>query len=121
MSTFKAFLRNHSGHLVAGASAIIATGVGTGTIIWDNRVGRNHTVNDLDAKINGIDAKIDSVRADINRVEKKLENCQWAILETGHYTMNALDGNKRSMREWLQRLERCMQSGGVDCGSVPKA
>jgi len=36
-------------------------------------------------------------------------------------TKNALDGNKKPMREWLEKLERCKQSGGEDCGSIPKA
>ncbi|RPA98274.1 hypothetical protein L873DRAFT_1808546 [Choiromyces venosus 120613-1] len=108
MNTIKAFLSSHSCHLVAGALAIIVTSVGTSTIIWDNRVGRNcvmtnfDTVIDaidavntkIDTKINSIntkidtkidsistkiDAKIDGIKADINRIERKLESLHQAL------------------------------------------
>lgn len=67
MSSVKAFLGSYSSHLVGGAFAM----VGTGAIILDNHVGRNHTTKNFDTKIDG--AKVE-LKADISRVEKKLES-----------------------------------------------
>ncbi|RPA88750.1 hypothetical protein L873DRAFT_1824106, partial [Choiromyces venosus 120613-1] len=109
MNTIKAFLCSHSGHLVISASTIIVTGVGTRTIIWDNRVGRKRVMTNfdsvidavntkIDTKINSVNTKIDSIRtmidtkidtkidakingikADINRIERKLESHHQAL------------------------------------------
>ncbi|RPA89674.1 hypothetical protein L873DRAFT_1822408 [Choiromyces venosus 120613-1] len=121
MNTVQALLHTHSGRLLVLGTALAATGV----TIWDNHRGRNHAANNFDTKINtkidDVNIKIDGVRADIDRIERKLENSQSMILITGFHTMNALDGNKKPMREWLQRFERCVQSGGEDCDPVPKA
>lgn len=67
MSSAKAPLSSYSSHLVGGALVM----VGTGAIILDNHVGRNHTANNFDTKIDG--AKVE-LKADISRVEKKPES-----------------------------------------------
>lgn len=32
--------------------------------------------------------------------------------------MKARDGEKNTMREWLERVERCKESGGEDCSKM---
>ncbi|RPA89710.1 hypothetical protein L873DRAFT_1803546, partial [Choiromyces venosus 120613-1] len=112
MNTVQALLYTHSGQLLVLVTALTTPGV----TIWDNHRGHNHAANNFDTKINtkinDVNTKIDGVRGDIDCIERKLENSQSMILITGFHTMNALDRNKKPMREWLQRFERCVQSGG---------
>ncbi|RPA89678.1 hypothetical protein L873DRAFT_1720906 [Choiromyces venosus 120613-1] len=130
MTSVKALLRRDSSQLTLFTNTV--TLAVTTAIIWDNQRGRNHDANNFDTKFDGIradisrlekevEADISGVKADISHVEKKLEDCQWIIGVNGHHTMPALDGDKKLMREWLQRHECCKQRGSEDCESVPKA
>ncbi|KAH8148459.1 uncharacterized protein LAJ45_07562 [Morchella importuna] len=100
MNTFGAFVRSYAGHFITGAFTLVATG----GLIWDNHKGRRDAVDKLDTKIDGV-----------KDLGAEVQDCQSMILENGHHIMNALDGNKKPMREWLHKLERCKQSGGEDC------
>ncbi|KAG0640163.1 hypothetical protein HOY80DRAFT_1136169 [Tuber brumale] len=139
----QALVHRHAGNFTAGAFTMTAVGCS----IWDSRAGRRDANNNLiaiidsidtkikgleaalDAKINSVqlalDAKINSVqlalRADIKDLGAEVSRTQSMVLEGGHHTMKALDGDKRPMREWLQRLELCKESHNEDCGSFRKA
>jgi predicted phage gp36 major capsid-like protein len=121
-------------------SALLATALGSATIMWQAKTANTGVKNKIKKYVNG---SKDELKADIARVEKNLkddiarveknlkddiarveaeaQDCQAMILENGHHVMHALDGNKKPLREWLRKLERCKNSGGEDCGSISKA
>lgn len=88
-------MRSYAGHFITGAFTLVATS----GLIWDNHKGRRDAVDKLDTKIDRVEKNLEKVHEDVQEFGAEVRDCQSMILEDGHHTMNALDGNKKPMRE----------------------
>ncbi|KAL7272219.1 hypothetical protein RUND412_004986 [Rhizina undulata] len=117
--------------------SLVAAGLGSATVIWQMKTGLAELKADIDevkkelkADINGVKVDIDGVKKELKKVHEdvqglraKVQDFKSMILGNGHHVMNALDGNKKPMRDWLHKLKHCKQSesGSKDCDSIAKA
>ncbi|RPB03792.1 hypothetical protein L873DRAFT_1800301 [Choiromyces venosus 120613-1] len=108
MNTIKAFLRSHSDHLVASASVIIVTGIGTSTIIWDNRVGRNRVMTNFDTVIYAVNTKIDTKINSVNtKIDTKINSIS-TMIDTKIDTK--IDAKIGGIKADINHIERKLES-----------
>ncbi|KAL7267274.1 hypothetical protein RUND412_010148 [Rhizina undulata] len=55
------------------------------------------------------------IKKDVKEVKKDVEDTLSIIIVNGQYTMQAINGDKKLMQEWLKRLEHCQKSGVKYC------
>lgn len=73
-----------------------------------------------DSKIKAVQSKLENgiteLKAEIHDLGAEVQAIQSMVLETSFHTMQAIDGNKAPLREWVGYAERCCKSGGGGCG-----
>ncbi|RPA92246.1 hypothetical protein L873DRAFT_1817856 [Choiromyces venosus 120613-1] len=111
MNTIKAFLSSHSCHLVAGALAIIVTSVGTSTIIWDNRVGRNRVMTNFDTVIDAVNTKIYTKIDAVNtKIDTKINSINTKIDTKIDSISTKIDAKIDGIKADINRIERKLES-----------
>ncbi|KAF8248143.1 hypothetical protein K440DRAFT_660985 [Wilcoxina mikolae CBS 423.85] len=112
-------------HLYGSPARTLAAG--SATVIWQVNKGNEDVKEKLESKIVASEKKLESrimasetnLEMKIDQVHTDVQDCPGMILETAHHTVKAISGEKKPMRQWMERLERCQESGGSDCN--PKA
>lgn len=106
------------------AATLAAAVIGPGAVIFEARSGRAYALSMIDLKIEAgqfkLEADIQHLGAEVQDLRAEMQATQSMILETALHTMKAIDGNKAPLRKWVERIERCRQSGGEDCGPIRK-
>lgn len=100
------------------AAALVAAVVGSGAVIFEARSGRAHALSMIDLKVEAGQSKLEAGQS--KDLGGEMQATQSMIPETTFHTMRAIDGNKAPLRKWIDRIERCRQSGGEDCGRILK-
>ena len=81
--------------MVGGALTVVAAGIGSSIVVWDNHVGRAHVANNFDTKLDKVHNEL---KTDISRVESNVD----LLLVKSVVTMEALDGDKKHLRKFLR-------------------
>ncbi|KAG0635279.1 hypothetical protein HOY80DRAFT_982680 [Tuber brumale] len=103
------------------SSSLITAGITSATVVWQmkklrSEIGR--VEEKLESDSSRIGERFECIQEKLESVPNDVKDTKSMLLITGRHIMNALDGNKKPMREWLHTLEHSVQTGGEGCTST---
>ncbi|KAG0132949.1 hypothetical protein HOY82DRAFT_458704, partial [Tuber indicum] len=89
------------------SSSFITAGITSATVLWQMKKVKSEISclqEKLESDVNKIEKRVECIETKLESISNDVKDTKSMLLTSGYHIMNALDGNKKPMREWLHTL-----------------